>query len=165
MRTIQGVKAKIFVPPEAQPCFFKLCLLPYTLKLEQLVQAEVITPMQFSDWSAPIIPVIKADGNIHVCGDYKITLNPVANPEVYPLLRVNDLFTASSGGTLFYKLDLSHTNKQLELDEESKNTLRLILLKDSSNTNSCHLAYLCPVHFSEGNGKFNARPIGECSLH
>ena len=171
LRTIQGVKAKIFVPPEAHPCFFKPRLLPYTLKsrveakLEQLVQAEIITPTQFSDWSAPIIPVIKADGNIHVCGDYKITVNSVAKPEVYPLLRVDDLFTALSGGTLFSKLDLSHTYKQLELDEESKNTLSLILLKDSSNTNSCHLAYLCPVHFSEDNRKFNARPIRGCSLH
>ena len=107
LRTIQGVKPKIFVPPEAQPCFFKLCLLPYILKsrveakLKQLVQAEVITPTEFSDWSAPIIPAIKADGNIHVCGDYKITVNSVAKPEVYPLLRVDDLFTALSGGTLF----------------------------------------------------------------
>ena len=83
LRTIQEVKAKIFVPPEAQPCFFKPRLLPYALKsrvkakLKQLVQAEVITPTQFWNWSAPIIPVIKVDGNIHVCGDYKITVNPV----------------------------------------------------------------------------------------
>ena len=113
MGTIQGVKAKIFVLPEAQPHFFKPHPLPYTLKsrveaeLDRLVQAKVITPTQFSDWAAPIIPVIKADGNIRVCGDYKVTVNAVAKPEVYPLPGVDDLFTALSGGTLFSKLDLS----------------------------------------------------------
>ena len=75
--TIQGMKTKIFVPPETQPRFFKLRSLPYTLKsqveaeLDRLVQAKVITHTQFSDWAAPIIPVIKTDGNIRVCGDYK----------------------------------------------------------------------------------------------
>ena len=89
-------------------------------ELDRLVQDKVITPTQFSDWAAPIVPVIKADGNIRVCGDYKVTVNAVAKPEVYPLPRVDDLFTALSGGTLFSKLDLSHAYQQLELDEESK---------------------------------------------
>ena len=86
--------------------------------------------MQFSDQSAPIVPVIKADGNIHVCGDYKVTVNAVAKPEVYPPPRVDDCFTALSGGILFSKLDLSYAYQQLELDGESKNTLPLILLKE-----------------------------------
>ena len=120
--------------------------MPYTLKswveaeLKRSLQAEVIMPTQFSDWSAPIIPIIKTNGNIYVCADYKVTVNAVAKPEVYLLYRVDDLFTALSGGILFSKLDLSHTYQQLELDEESKNTLPLILLKASSNTNGYHLA-------------------------
>ena len=76
--------------------------------------------MQFSDWSAPIVPVIKTDGSILVCGDYKVTVNAVAKPEIYPLPRVDDRFTGLSGGTLFSKLDLSHAYQQLELDKESK---------------------------------------------
>ena len=56
--------------------------------------------MLFSDWSAPIVPVIKADGNISVCRDYKVTVNAVKKQEIYTLHRVDDLFTALSGGTL-----------------------------------------------------------------
>ena len=118
--TFSGVKAKIFVPPEAQPLFFKLRPLPYTLKnwveaeLEQLLQAEVIMLTQFSDRSAPIVPVIKADGNIHICGDYKVIVNAVAKPEVYSPPRVDDCFTALLGGILFSKLDLSYAYQQLK---------------------------------------------------
>ena len=121
------MKAKIFVPSEAQPRFFKPRPSPYALKsrvkveLELLLQAKVIMPMQFSDWTASIIPVIKSDGNIcRVCGDYKVTINAIAEPVVYPLPRVDNLFTALSGGTLFSKLKLSHAYHELELDEESK---------------------------------------------
>ena len=85
MGTIQGVKDKIIALLKAQPCFFKL---RYTLlraglsetELERLVQAKIITLMQFSAWSAPIVPVIKADGNSQVCGEYKVN---VAKPQIY----------------------------------------------------------------------------------
>ena len=106
-------KSQDFVPPEADPRFFKPHSLQYTFKswveakLNQLVQDKIIMSIQFSDWSALIVPVIKADGNICVCGDYKVTGNAVAKPKIYPLPRVDDLFTALSGDTLFSKLDLS----------------------------------------------------------
>uniref|UniRef100_A0A1X7VL89 Reverse transcriptase domain-containing protein n=1 Tax=Amphimedon queenslandica TaxID=400682 RepID=A0A1X7VL89_AMPQE len=53
------------------------------------------------------IPVIKQDGNVRICGDYKVTVNQVSPTETYPLPRVEDLFTALSGCKVFSKLDLS----------------------------------------------------------
>ena len=76
--------------------------------------------MPFSDWAAPIVPVLKGDGSIRICGDYKLTVNLEATPDVYPLPRVEDLFSSLSSGTLFYKLDLSHAYLQLQLDDSSK---------------------------------------------
>ena len=67
----------------------------------------MIKQVQFSDWAAPIVPVTKADGTIRICGDYKVTVNTVSKLDHYPLPKVNDLFTAMSGGKLFTKLDLS----------------------------------------------------------
>ena len=100
-------------------------------------------PMQFSDWSVPFVPVIMADENICV----------FAKPEFihYPEWMI--FFTALSGSTLFSKLDLSHAYQQLKLDEESKTTQTLILLKASFNTNSCHLAYPLPRPFFGGHWK------------
>ena len=91
---------------------FKPRTVPYVLKakvgtelLDRLVKQGIITPTQFSDWAAPIIPVVKQDGSIRVCRDYKLTANNVPHFESYPLPRVEDLFSALSGGKAFSKLD------------------------------------------------------------
>ena len=124
--TLQGMEAKIFVPQNAQPRFYKPRPVAYSLKskveqeLERLQKAGVITPVQFSDWAAPIVPVVKSDGNIRICGDYSVTVNAVSKVDSYPLPKVDDLFTAMSGGKLFSKLDLSHAYQQVPLTEDSK---------------------------------------------
>ena len=124
--TLQGVEAKIFISPNAQPRFFKPRPVAYAMKakveqeLDRLQQEGVIKPVQFSDWAAPIVPVTKSDGTIRICGDYSVTVNAVSKLDSYPLPKVDDLFTAMSGGKLFTKLDLSHAYLQLLLDEDTK---------------------------------------------
>ena len=34
--------------------------------------------MEFSQWAAPIVPIVKGDGTIRICGDYKLTVNRAA---------------------------------------------------------------------------------------
>ena len=67
-----------------------------------------------------MVPVLKSDGSLRLCGDYKVTVNSVANVESYPLPRINDLLASLTGGKVFSKLDLSHAYLQLPLDEKSK---------------------------------------------
>ena len=55
-----------------------------------------------------IVPVLKPDGTIRICGNFKITVNKAAKPDVYPLPRVEDLFATLAGGKTFTKLDLAH---------------------------------------------------------
>ena len=47
-------------------------------------------------------------------------MNSIAQNEVYPLPRIEELFTAVAGGKIFSKLDLSHAYLQLQLDEASQ---------------------------------------------
>ncbi|XP_029595206.1 uncharacterized protein K02A2.6-like, partial [Salmo trutta] len=89
-------------------------------ELERLQEANVITPIQFSRWAAPIVPVLKSDGTLRICGDYKLTINRASKLYAYPLPRVEDLFATLAGGKTFSKLDMSHTYQQLLLDEDSK---------------------------------------------
>ena len=80
----------------------------------------VIEPVAHSDWAAPIVPVVKRDGAIRICGDFKVTVNKVAKRDMYPLPKVEDLLSTLAGGKSFSKLDLSHAYQQLHLSEESK---------------------------------------------
>ena len=90
-------------------------------KFDRLQKEDIIEPVTFSEWAAPIVPVVKDDGGIRICCDYKVTINNLSKLESYPIPKVEDLFTALSGGKTFSKLDLSHAYQQLILDEESRN--------------------------------------------
>ena len=124
--TVQGAAAKIRMDPQVQPCFCRPRPVPYALcnkvkvELEQLEHNGVIEPVQFSDWAAPIVPVVKKDGSIWICGDYKLTVNKAAKVDTYPLPRIDDLFTSLSGGQAFSRLDLAHAYQQLPLEDGSK---------------------------------------------
>ncbi|XP_039862929.1 uncharacterized protein LOC120718450 [Simochromis diagramma] len=124
--TLRGTTVKLCVDPFARPRFFKPRTVPYAMKakveaeLERLQQIGVIEPIEFSDWAAPIVPVLKEDGGVRICGDYKLTVNQASQLDAYPLPRVDDLFATLAGGRTFTKLDMSHAYQQLLLDEESK---------------------------------------------
>ncbi|KAJ8351939.1 hypothetical protein SKAU_G00234150 [Synaphobranchus kaupii] len=89
--TLRGTTVKLCVDPKVQPRFFKPHSVPYAMKakvkaeLERLQQLDVIEPMEFSDWAAPIVPVLKDDGNVRICGDYKLTVNQASQLDTYPL--------------------------------------------------------------------------------
>ena len=124
--TIKGATAKLNIDPNAKPRFFRPRPVPYALRsrvdqaLEKLEAAGIIEPADFSEWAAPIVPVVKRDGTIRVCGDYKLTVNQAAQVDAYPLPLVDSLFASLAGGKSFSKLDLTHAYQQLQLDEDSR---------------------------------------------
>lgn len=103
--------------------------LPFALRekveqeLERLEKQNIITPVMFSEWAAPVVPVEKRDGSVRICGDYKLTVNRVAKTEVYPIPKIKEMFASLAGGKKFSKLDLSHAYQQIELEEESQKYL------------------------------------------
>ena len=106
---------------------FRARSVPYALRdkvnaeLECLCKADVTEPVHFSNWAAPIVPVLKSDGSLRICGDYKQTVNQVALPDKYPLPKADDLLASTdllaslAGGESFTKLGLVHAYQQLEL--------------------------------------------------
>ena len=123
---VRGVTAKIHVDPSATPRFCKPRTVPYALRsrveqeLDRLERDDIIQPVEFSEWAAPIVPVVKTDGSIRICGDYKVTVNQAAKRDTYPLPKVDDLFASLAGGNTFTTLDLAHAYQQIPLDDESK---------------------------------------------
>ena len=132
---IKGMTAKLHVNPQAKLRFFCPRLVPYALRsrveqaLESLESEGIIERVDFSECAAPIVPMVKRDGTIRICGDYKLTVNQIAFVDAYPLPRVDDLFASLAGGTSFTKLDLAHAYNQLLLDEESRSYVTINTLK------------------------------------
>ena len=124
--TVQNYEVKLHVKSEASPKFCKARAVPYALKepiereLERLEHLKIIEKVNHSEWAAPVVPVLKPDGSIRLCGDYKITVNPVLEIDKYPLPTPEDLFATLAGGQKFSKLDLSHAYQQVLLGEESR---------------------------------------------
>ncbi|XP_039524968.1 uncharacterized protein K02A2.6-like [Pimephales promelas] len=123
---LRGPPAKIYVDKEAVPRFFKARPVPYAMKtkveaeIEHLLKEKIIEPVKHSEWAAPVVPVLKSDNTVRLCGDYKLTVNRVSKLEQYPIPRIDDLFATLSGGQKFTNLDMSHAYHQIALDAESK---------------------------------------------
>ena len=64
--------------------------------------------------------VPKRDGEVRICGDYKVTVNPVLEVDQYPLPRPEDLFATLARGKYFSTMDLSHAYNQLPLDDNAR---------------------------------------------
>ena len=69
-------------------------------------------PVNVSEWATPIVPVIKKDGPLRLCGGFKDTINPV--------LTADDFFSGLAGGQIFSKIDLCQAYLQMHADQESQ---------------------------------------------
>lgn len=80
--TLKGFDVALTLKPEHQPKFFQARTVPYSLRpkveeeLARLEQVGVLSPTQFSEWATPIVPIVKKNGKVRICGDFKVTLNP-----------------------------------------------------------------------------------------
>ena len=128
---MKDMKVMLLIDSTAKPKFFKPCSVPFTLRdkveteLQRLESLGIISPVKFSKWAAPIVSVVKKDGTVRICGDYKVTANRATFTESYPLPLVDELMTDLAGGNYFTKLDLSQAYLQLPLDHESSELLTI----------------------------------------
>ncbi|KAL0098925.1 hypothetical protein PUN28_020833 [Cardiocondyla obscurior] len=133
---IAGVQAKLHLIPNPKPVFLKARSVPFKIKellekeLDELLQAGVLEKTETSEWATPIVPILKPNGCLRICGDYKATLNTQLKVDEHPLSNINEIFTRLAGGSKFSKIDLRQAYLQLEVDAESSKLLTL-------NTHKC----------------------------
>ena len=103
--TFQGYEAKIEVTPNATPRFCKARTVPYSIRpkveeeLDRLVAEGTLEPIEYPKWAAPIVAVLKSDQkSVRVCGDFRMTVNPISRLNRYPIPKVEDLFATLAGG-------------------------------------------------------------------
>ena len=97
---MKEMKIKLQVDSQATLKFYQPRPVPYSQKtgfekgLDRLESEGVI-----ENWAPPIVPVVKPNGSIRICGDYKLTVNPAAKVETYPLPRIEDIFASQVGSS------------------------------------------------------------------
>ena len=78
-------------------------------------QSGVIEKVNYSDWATPVVPVPKPDGSVRLCGDFKVTVNPVLSIDKHPIPKPEDLLTVLTDKK-FTKIDLSQAYQQMILN-------------------------------------------------
>jgi len=146
---VKNKVAHLVLKSTARP---KFCLprnVPLAIKpiveteIEKMVEVGFWEKVSESDWATPLVPVMKADGGVRLCGDYKVTVNPQLEVAQHPLPTNEELFSKLGNSSVFSKLDMCHAFQQLELDEASRE--------------------VCTVNTSRGLFRVNRLPYGVAS--
>ena len=110
---LKSIEATATVQESATPRFHKPWPVPFVLKekveqqLDKQVEEGELIPVDKSEWAAPIVVVHKKDGEIRICGNFKVSINPFLHPEIHPLLTPEEMFNTLANGESYTKLDLS----------------------------------------------------------
>ncbi|UYV76711.1 K02A2.6-like [Cordylochernes scorpioides] len=105
--------------------------LPFSLKkkveneIDGMVNEGILQPIEYANWAAPIVPVLKKDGSLKICGDFRCTANKAIELNKYPLPSIDEIFSKLSGNTVFSSLDLSRAYLQVRLSEEAKRVVNI----------------------------------------
>ncbi|XP_061707861.1 uncharacterized protein K02A2.6-like [Cydia pomonella] len=119
-------KVKLQLKEGVKPKFYKPRPLPFALKsqveneLSRLTREGILVPVNYSDYATPIVPVLKQNGSVRICGDYSLTVNNDIYIDKYPLPRIEDIFAKLSGGEYYSKLDCSQAYNQFVLSDEAQ---------------------------------------------
>ena len=74
--TLNDGKVTSAIDHTVPPKFHKARSIPFALKekveleLQKLEELGIISPITHSEWAAPIVPIMKQNGNIRISGDY-----------------------------------------------------------------------------------------------
>ncbi|XP_039618275.1 uncharacterized protein K02A2.6-like [Polypterus senegalus] len=129
--TLKHLKAQIVLEDNAVSRFHKARPVPYALRpkveaeLQRLEREGILTKVEWYEWATPIVPVVKGDGTVRICGDFKVTVNPVLKTEQYPLPRIDKIFASLGRGEKFSKIDLAQAYLQMEVEDSSKKYLTI----------------------------------------
>ena len=76
--TVKGITATLKIKEVSQPKFFKPRPVPIAQRnkiateMLRLEKEGVVEKVESSEWATPIVPVLKPDDTVRICGDYKI---------------------------------------------------------------------------------------------
>lgn len=106
-----GTPISFNLDSQVAPIRLKPRRVPFTLRpkvdeeLDQLLSQGILEPIDHARWETPIVLPTKPNGSIHICADYKCTLNRALQANPYQVPVVQHLLHSLGHGTIFAKLD------------------------------------------------------------
>ncbi|KAM8701369.1 hypothetical protein ACLKA7_000226, partial [Drosophila subpalustris] len=122
---LTGPPVSLCIDASATPVRLPPRRIPFAIKgmveeeINRLCNQGILERVEYTDWATPIVPVIKKDGSVRICGDYKSTVNKVIKPHGHQIPAINTLLASIEGGSIFAKIDLAQAYQQLVVDERS----------------------------------------------
>ncbi|XP_056169085.1 uncharacterized protein LOC130138612 [Syzygium oleosum] len=91
----------------------------------KLLKVGFIEVSHYSDWIANVVPVMKKDGRVRVCIDYR-DLNRASPKDDFPLPHIDVLVDSTAGFELFSFMDGFSGYNQIRMKEEDKSKTSFI---------------------------------------
>lgn len=125
---LKDFKADIILKSDAKPFYSSSRPIPIHLKplvikkLNQLIDQGLLerVPPGGSEWASPLVVVRKADGDLRLCGDYKLGVNPRICCDSYPTPSVEVALNKLAGSKSFAKIDLKGAYHQIEMSDNAR---------------------------------------------
>ncbi|CAB3233190.1 unnamed protein product [Arctia plantaginis] len=117
---------------DAKPKCLPVRRIPFALRekvnneIIRLIENGRITPVEQNEWGTPIVPILKPDGSVRLCGDYKLTINPHLVFDHFHLPHIEDIMDVLKGGEYYCELDLKEAYLQAPLSVESKGCTTIV---------------------------------------
>nr|ABF97387.1 retrotransposon protein, putative, unclassified [Oryza sativa Japonica Group] len=117
--TVDDLDDKQGVRPRQQP--LRRCkadmLEPVKAEIKRLYDAGFIRPCRYAEWVSSIVPVIKKNGKVRVCIDFR-DLNKATPKDEYPMPVADQLVDAASGNKILSFMDGNAGYNQIFMAEE-----------------------------------------------
>ncbi|XP_041785145.1 uncharacterized protein K02A2.6-like [Anopheles merus] len=94
-------------------------------EFDRLERLNIITPVQHSEWAAPIVVVRKSNGQLRIYGDYSTGLNASLYTHDYPLPLPQDIYTKLGNSTISSQIDLYDASLQVPIAEQKRRLLTI----------------------------------------
>uniref|UniRef100_A0A803JUZ6 Gypsy retrotransposon integrase-like protein 1 n=1 Tax=Xenopus tropicalis TaxID=8364 RepID=A0A803JUZ6_XENTR len=131
----KGSPISFLLDPKVVPIRMKPRPVPFALRskiddeIDRLVQQGALIPVTHPTWATPIVPVLKPNGEVRICADYKCTINKALQEHPYQIPAINQILSTLAKGKLFAKLDLAQAYQQLPVDDAAADAQTIITHK------------------------------------
>nr|ABA96125.1 retrotransposon protein, putative, unclassified [Oryza sativa Japonica Group] len=108
-----GVRPRQQPPRRCKPDMLE----PVKAEIKRLYDAGFIRPCRYAEWVSSIVPVIKKNGKVRVCIDFR-DLNKATPKDEYPMPVADQLVDAASGNKILSFMDGNAGYNQIFMAEE-----------------------------------------------